>query len=169
MKELVEPNEMLSLRLFQDDLYWVQVNDGNEMAFAIFTRHYTFRKWRPRKGKNGKRMAGPGETIVLLGKDNKALFIWKKQKYSQDGQTGINCAVFRNENKSNLSSNLILEAEQIAHSKWPGERLFTYVNGRKIESDNPGYCFKMAGWTVCGMTKARKLIIMEKNNTHAAK
>jgi hypothetical protein len=28
---------------------------------------------------------------------------------------------------------------------------------------NPGYCFKMAGWTVCGITKVHKLIIMEKN------
>lgn len=157
------------MRLFDDDLYWMQVNDGNEKAFEIFTRHYTFRKWRIRSGKNGKRMVGPGESIVLLGKDSKALFIWKKQKYSQDGQIGINCAVFRNENpktKENpdgmLSSGLLAEAELIAWQRWPGERLFTYVNPRKIKSPNPGYCYKINGWLHCGVTKARKYIILEK-------
>lgn len=156
-------------RLFDDDLYWVQVNDGDERAFEIFTRHYTFRKWRIRTGKNGKRMAGPGETIVLLGKDGKALFIWKKQKYSQDDQFGVNCAVFRNENpktKDNpdgqVSSEILLQAELIAYNRWPQERLFTYVNAGKIKSSNPGYCFKMAGWKQIGISKARKLIILEK-------
>jgi len=150
------------MRLFYDEQYWTQVNDGDERAFEIFKRHYTFRKWRCRNGKNGKRMAGPGETIVLLGKDHKALFIWKKQKYSQDGQTGINCAVFRNENKELLSSDLLDQAEKIALNRWPGERLFTYVNARKIESTNPGYCFKANGWRQCGISKARKLILLEK-------
>lgn len=149
------------MRLFDDDLYWTQINDGNETAFKIFTRHYTFRLWRRRNGKNGKRMAGPGETIVLLGKDGKALFIWKKQKYSQDGQTGINCAVFRNES-NHLSSKLLQEAELIASTRWPGERLFTYVNASKIKSVNPGYCFKMNGWRQIGKSKVKKLIILEK-------
>ena|SRR5436190_942412 len=149
------------MRLFDDAMYWVKVQDGNEIAFDIFTRHYTFRKWRPRKGLNGKRMAGPGETIVLIGKDHKALFIWKKQKYSQDGQTGINCAVFRNESEF-LSSELLMQAETIAAARWPGERLFTYVNATKIKSTNPGYCFKVCGWQKIGISKARKLIILEK-------
>lgn len=149
------------MRLFEDNLYWTRVNDGNHAAFDIFTRHYTFRKWRIRNGKNGKRMLGPGETIVLLAKDGKALFAWKKQKYSQDGQTGINCSIFRNEG-SLKSSDLILQAEVVAWKRWPGERLFTYVNARKIQSSNPGYCFKCAGWKVCGVSKAKKLIILEK-------
>ncbi len=117
---------------------------------------------KERNGKNGKRIIGPGETILLIGKDNKALFAWKKQKYSQDGQTGVNCCIFRNEGNE-LSSDLILQAEQIAWQRWPGERLFTYVNAGKIKSNNPGACFKKAGWKTCGITKARKLVILEKN------
>ena len=148
-------------RLFDDTKHWTRVKDGDETAFQLFSRHYTFRQWRRRNGLNGKRMAGPGETIVLLSKDQKALFIWKKQKYSQDGQTGINCAVFRNESKIR-SSVLLNEAEEIAQKRWPGERLFTYVNARKIKSVNPGYCFKVNGWRQCGITKAKKLIILEK-------
>src|SRR5690348_17215136 len=94
------------MRLFDDEQYWVKVRDGNETAYRIFTRHYTFRNWRNREGgksgkktspKNAKRIAGPGHTIILLGKDDKALFIWNKQKYRKDDQQGINCVVFRNE------------------------------------------------------------------------
>lgn len=147
--------------LFEDELHWIRIRDGNEHAFAIFSRHYTFRQWRRRNGLNGKRMAGPGETIVLLSKDGKALFIWKKQKYSQDGQTGINCAIFRNEGQIK-SSLLLQQAEDIAQRKWPGERMFTYVNAQKVKSQNPGYCFKVNGWRQCGITKAKKLIILEK-------
>jgi len=149
------------MRLFNDNVDWVRVKDGNKTAFDIFTRHYTFRKWRRRNGLNGKRMAGPGETIVMISKNNDALFIWKKQKYSQDGQIGINCVVFRNESKI-LSSVLLQQAEIIAWKKWPGERLFTYVNSLKIRSINPGYCFKVVGWKQCGISKANKLIILEK-------
>jgi len=156
--------ELINMRLFEDDCYWARVRDGNETAFKIFTRHYTFRQWRPRTGLNGKRMAGPGETIVMISKNNDALFIWKKQKYSQDGQTGINCAVFRNESNI-LSSTLLDAAEQVAWRRWPGERLFTYVNSKKIKSNNPGYCFKINGWQQVGISKAKKLIILEKHDT----
>lgn len=150
------------MRLFDDSGYWVQVSDGNLIAFSIFQRHYSYRKHRRTQGKNGKRIAGPGETIILIGKDSKALFVWKKQKYNQDGQSGVNCTVFRNESTF-LSSELLREAEEIAVARWPGQRLFTYVNPRKIKSKNPGYCFKVHGWKQCGISKTRKLIILEKS------
>jgi hypothetical protein len=75
---------------------------------------------------------------------------------------GVNCAVFRNESKLLRSSELILQAEQIAWKKWPGQRLFTFVNAGKVKSTNPGYCYLMAGWRKCGITKSKKLIILEK-------
>lgn len=72
----------------------------------------------------------------------------------------LNCAVFRNENKKLLSSALIKEAVAIALKRWPGERLYTYVNAKKIKSSNPGYCFKAANWKYCGKTKGG-LVILE--------
>jgi hypothetical protein len=37
---------------------------------------------------------------------------------------------------------MILEAETFALERWPDEtRLYTYVNAKKIQSSNPGYCF----------------------------
>jgi hypothetical protein len=141
--------------------YWTLVRDGNKKAFELFSRHYTFRKWRVRTGKNGGRFAGPGQTMILLSKDERALFIWRKELWRRDGQTGICCSVFRNESDTMLSSELIKEAVSLAKQRWPGERLFTFVNGRKIKSSNPGFCFIMAGWARCGVTKERKLKIIE--------
>jgi hypothetical protein len=104
-------------------------------------------------------IVGPGEKIVLLTVDCDALFIWRKF-IDKSGQTGINCAVFHNEGEL-LSSELIREAAQIAWQRWPGQRLYTYVNSSKVKSVNPGYCFKMAGWNICGKTKSG-LVILEK-------
>lgn len=108
------------------------------------------------------RISGPGERIILISPSNDALFIWKKEKFRMDGQVGINCSVFRNESNI-LSSKMIAQAETIALRKWPGERMFTYVDANKIKSNNPGYCFKVNGWQQCGISK-KKLIILEKFN-----
>jgi hypothetical protein len=98
--------------------------------------------------------------MVLMTSDQSALFVWRKFQ-NDSGQEGINCAIFRNEGPL-LSSYLILEAEKSAYRRWGNERLYTYINANKIKSVNPGYCFKKAGWSVCGVTKINKLVIMEK-------
>jgi hypothetical protein len=56
---------------------------------------------------------------------------------------------------------LIQEATQLAWQRWPGQRLYTYVNPRKVRSTNPGCCFLKAGWRRCGVTKHNKLLILE--------
>jgi hypothetical protein len=143
-----------------DTRHWMQIRDGNLLALDIFSRHYSFRKWRQRDGKNGTRFTGPGESLILLSHDGRALFVWVKSKFRLDDQQGINCAVFRNESQTK-SSELILEAEQWAWQRWPQQRLFTFVNPRKIKSVNPGYCFQMAGWNKCGIS-SKGLVILEK-------
>lgn len=149
---------MSDQRLFNDDQIWVQVRDGNLSAGKLFSRHYS--KYHYVDGRKPKLFVGPGEKVVLLTKDKKALFVWRKF-IDASGQKGINCAIFRNEG-AELSSRLILEAEKIAWAKWPAERLYTYVNAGKIRSINPGCCYKKAGWTQCGLTKRRGLMIFEK-------
>lgn len=127
-------------------------------------RHYSFYEYADgRRHSSGYRnrflFVGPGEKMVLLTADCRALFVWRKF-VSRDGQQGVNCAVFRNEG-AGLSSDLIREAEELAWQRWPDERLYTYVNRHKIQSTNPGYCFKMAGWRECGRT-AKGLVILER-------
>ncbi len=74
---------------------------------------------------------------------------------------GVMCSVFRNEGPV-ISSDLILEAEQLAWSRWPEQRLFTYIWDDRVQSVNPGYCFKIAGWRTCGRNKDGRLTILEK-------
>jgi hypothetical protein len=138
--------------------HWIQIKDGDLYAMELFKRHYSYYHYRD--GRIHNRFCGPGEKIVLITKDGRALFVWRKFK-PMDNQSGVNCAIFRNESDT-LSSELILEAERYAWERWPGERLYTYVDAYKIKSTNPGYCFKCSGWQVCGITKKRKLIILDK-------
>lgn len=138
---------------------WVRIRDADVEALQLYSRHYSFRNYRD--GRRRRKFIGPGEYIALLTHLADALFVWRKF-ISDDGQNGINCAVFRNESQY-LSSELIKEAERIAWLRWPGERLYTYVNPRKIKSKNPGCCFKKAGWKECGRS-LRGLVILEKTN-----
>ena len=97
--------------------------------------------------------------MVLLTGDARALFVWRKF-LSKDHQQGVNCAIFRNESELQ-SSALIRAAMALAWDRWPGERFYTYVNPRKVRSTSPGYCFQRAGWRRCGVTKTRRLIVLE--------
>jgi hypothetical protein len=148
---------------------WLRVKDGDPAAHAIMKRHYTYHEY-----KDGRRhnlnyrsrhlFVGPGYKVVLVTSAFDAIFIWRKFK-DDSGQVGINCAAFRNESNI-LSSELILEAEKVAWAIWPGERLYTYVNGdktakRRGRNHPAGYCFVMAGWTQCGTTNGG-LVILEK-------
>lgn len=132
--------------------YWFAIKDGDPRAVALMRRHYSHKKTNHYKDLVRYGFSGQGESLILMTVDCKALFGWCKQKQRDDGQQGVNCFVFRNEG-SVLSSELIKEACELAWQRWHGERLFTYVNSKKIKSDNPGYCFKVAGWNYCGKSK----------------
>jgi hypothetical protein len=137
--------------------HWFSAKDGDKDAMSLYERHYSCYKYADKRRR--RKIAGPGEYMMLITSDVNALFIWRKFK-SLDGQQGINCAVFRNEGAIQ-SSILIKEAMELAWKRWPSERLYTYINPRKIRSTNPGYCFLQAGWRRCGITKRRKLLILE--------
>lgn len=146
------------------DGYWCPVKDGDERAAALYRRHYSCYQYADnRRNEYGYRnrflILGPGEKMVLLTVGCDALFAWRKF-IDKSGQGGVNCAVFRNESPI-LSSTLILEAEALAQHRWPGARMYTYVNPTAIRSTNPGACFKHAGWRTCGTTRGG-LTILEK-------
>lgn len=148
-------------RLPQVSRFWFATRDGDSTVLELHERHYS--KYFYKDGRKPNRCVGPGERIVLLDADGTALFIWRKFR-SMNHQEGINCSVFRNEG-TQRSSELILDAETLAAERWPGERFYTYVNPRAVRPTNqPGWCFIKAGWKVCGITKTRKLLILEKVN-----
>lgn len=137
---------------------WLSVKDGDPAAYQLFTRHYSFHHYKDNRRTMDKRFCGPGEKIVLVTQDYKALFVWRKF-VDASGQQGINCAIFRNETEI-LSSELIREAEQLAWVRWPGERLYTYINGKNVHGD--GACFKHAGWRKLSKRTGSGLIVLEK-------
>lgn len=146
------------------DCHWLPIKDGDPRAAAIYRRHYSCYQYKDnRRSQHGYRnrflIIGPGEKMLLMTVTCDALFGWRKF-IDDSGQQGVNCSVFRNESTVR-SSELILEAEQHAWARWPGARLYTYVKGDAIRSTNPGYCYKKAGWIICGTTKGG-LVILEK-------
>lgn len=143
--------------LFATQDHWTQVRDGNATARGLFDRHYS--RYHYKDGRKPALFVGPGEKIVLITPCARAMLVWRKF-ISMDKQQGVNCSVFRNEG-AGLSSDLLQSAMKIAWKRWPSERLYTYVDPSKVLSTNPGYCFKRAGWTICGVTKIRRLLILQ--------
>lgn len=102
-------------------------------------RHYS------RQKPGAEQFVPPGKTMTLRDNFGLIVFVWLVQRYRLDGQPGYNCSIFRNESPRQ-SSSIILEAERIAFERWGPARMFTYINPARIKSNNPGYCFKQAGW-----------------------
>jgi hypothetical protein len=111
---------------------------------------------------------GPGEKMVLLTPDAGAVCVWRKF-ISKDGQQGVNCAVFRRE-QGDVASELLAQAREKAWERWPGERLYTYVDPKGVpptwRAGRPtwGHCFYQDGWKFCGLT-SRRLHILEKTSS----
>jgi len=137
--------------------HWRVARDGEPLGSALSRRHYSARRYAD--GRRPALFVGPGEKLVLIAHDDAALFVWRRF-IDASGQTGVNCAVFRNES-TKLSSELIADAEPFAWRRWPGQRLYTYVDADAIRSTNPGFCFQRAGWRRCGVTKGG-LIVLER-------
>lgn len=140
---------------------WQLARDGDPTGLALYERHYSARKTLARRRKRRTQLfVGPGFKLVLIHATGRALFVWWRQRHRRDRQAGVNCAVFRNEG-AGIASELILGAERVAWSRWPGERLFTFVDPDEVGGSPPGNCFRHAGWRPCGLSRDG-LIVLEK-------
>lgn len=147
------------------DGYWLPSHHADPRAIALYLRHYSARQYRDNRPR--RQFCPPGEKMVLLTEDCRAVFVWHHPIIERrSGEAGVCCTLFRNESPV-LSSTLIREACAVAWQRWPGERLFTYVRDAKIRSTNPGYCFLMAGWHRCGRNANGRLTILEQLAHHA--
>lgn len=155
----VTPRLIETLPLFATT-QWHQSHKCDPAALRLFARHYSadarrYHRWQ-RAG-----FVGPGEAMVLMTWRKDALFVWLRQQYRNDDQAGVECSVFRNESAV-LSSTLIAQAMGLANRRWPdATRYFTFVDPTQVQSRNPGYCFKRAGWTSAGRSSDRNLHILE--------
>lgn len=143
------------LQASPDSPKWWPTKDGDPDAHRLMSRHYSRVKYAD--GRPRRLFVGPGEKSVFVTSDGMAVFVWRK--FIDDCELGgVNCAAFRNETE-HRSSDLIREACELAWMRWPGERLYTYVNPAKVRSTNPGCCFLKAGWKKCGTTKGGLLVL----------
>jgi hypothetical protein len=107
----------------------------------------------------------PGRCVVLIAKtkQGKALWItsWPFAEYTKHEWGGAwVCSCFRNEG-AGLSSDLIKQAVAVTRWVWPDvpeQGIITFVDRKKtLPKKDPGYCYQMAGWSICGKTKSRGL------------
>jgi hypothetical protein len=124
---------------------------------SLADRHYS------RRTVGARQFTYSGRKLVLRDCAGLVLFVWMfpDPLFRGDGQTGYNNALFRNES-TRRSSDIILEAEAHAIAKWGPNRAYTYIDPRKVQSANPGYCFKVAGWHRVGYS-ARGLHLLAKD------
>jgi hypothetical protein len=125
---------------------------------ALSANHYS------RSNLAAKKLGGPARSLMLRNTTGTVLFLWQwpLEGMRWDGQNGYNCVMFRNESERR-SSEIILEAEQIALGKWGQNRFYTYVDPRKVKSPNPGYCFKIAGYKFVRTTPNGKHLLAKEN------
>lgn len=144
-----------------EPLWWV-TKDGDAACLALYEKHYS--AYRYRDGRVRRLFCGPGDKFVLRLFGGDGFFVWRKFKDDcldpRTGlrQAGINCAAFRNEGAPR-SAELVRQADAIADCIWPDRRHYTYVDAAKVRSTNPGYCFLVAGWRRCGVTKSGLLVL----------
>lgn len=123
---------------------------------ALADRHYS------RRTVGARQFAYSGRKLVLRDMAGDVLFVWMfpDPAMRMDGQAGYNNAMFRNES-TRRSSDIILEAEQHAVAKWGPNRAYTYIDASKVQSVNPGYCFKCAGWRRVGYSQDGKHLLVK--------
>jgi hypothetical protein len=141
------------MRFAFDERLIVTNHFDGEMS-VLADRHYS------RRTPGARQFCYSGRKIVLRNAEGTVLLVWMFPDVTlrMDKQEGYNCAIFRNESERK-SSEIILEAETFAVTKWGPGRAYTFIDGRKIRSVNPGYCYKMAGWKDVGVTKSGKRIL----------
>ena len=121
---------------------------------VIADRHYNRQKI------GAEQFVPPGSCLVLRTADESAAWITSapKAEFVRHAWAGawVN-SLFRNEGRE-LSSDLIRWAVAHTRAKWPDVPelgIISFVDAAKTEpKEVPGWCYRRAGWTHVGFTKA---------------
>lgn len=152
---------------------WIEVKDGNDAGRALFREHYTYQHGGKEESDRPLLYVGPGFKLVLVTPDAQAICAWRWSKLRADGQTGIECCIFRRE-AGDVASSMLGRARELVWLRWPGQRLFTFVDPREVRptwrAGRPtwGHCFYQDGWVFEGLTKKRLHILARYPDGEAA-
>lgn len=144
--------------------FWLRTHKFDPRAAALADRHYSRRK------PGSPQFMPPGQTIILITPAADAVYGWWRPHpasgiHAMNGLDGWTCTIFRNESLVYQSSDLIVDAEdairEAGYSCGPSG-LITYVFDKKVKSTNPGYCFKLAGYTLTGRSADGRKSLLQK-------
>ena len=140
-----------------DDSPLIAVKRCDVESRLLADRHYS------RQTIGAREFMGNGRTLVLRDAAGTLVFGWLYPKTAMHVIDAVWCSIFRNESERR-SSDVILEAEAMAVEHWPDvPRFATYIDPRKIASQNPGYCFKVVGYEHVGeSTRGLHLLVKER-------
>ena len=136
---------------------WHRSHRFDHRALPLADRHYS------RQKAGTPQFVAPGRNLVLLTQSADALWVSLDQKHATHAWPGAwICSLFRNEG-CHLSSEMIREAVAATRAQWgdpPRQGFLTFVDPEAVRSQNPGYCFKVAGWETVGNTRKRCLLAL---------
>lgn len=136
-------------------MYWHEVSKCDKDACNFARPHYS------RAKPDSKELGPPGQKIVFMGSDGKAL--WGSHRPApwagigrMDGFEGHSCFIFRNDGGP-LSSLIIRQAVGLTACKWGIAPFITYVAIEKVKHKrDPGRCFIKAGFNKVKVKKKTK-------------
>jgi hypothetical protein len=151
--------------MFQAELFlqapsnevWRQVKASHVLARRMRDRHYST------KYPGGRTVGPPGRRLVLVSHDGRALWVthWPEPHLALDGFDALRCTVFRREGRRRERASVLITAAMQLSEDVLGrapDGWLTYVEPAKVRSQEPGYCFKMAGFVVDETFSSRRLI-----------
>jgi hypothetical protein len=136
-------------------MIWAVANRASRRCRLIADRHYS------RQNVGAEQFVRPGRCLVLYARtaSGEALWVTSWQKHADHAWPGAwECTIFRNEG-AGQSSALIAQAVSASRAFFgepPAAGMITFVDPGAIRSDNPGYCFKRAGFRLVGATKVHR-------------
>lgn len=151
---------------------WILSSSSDPNALAVVDGLGKFRRFGPhysRRTPGSKTFTGVGQEIVLLHSTGRAVWACVRQRTpaargtgGSRGRDGIvdprprylwRNMLFRNL-YAGVASELIQEATARTYEEWlirygelPTERLRTEIGIGEVKSEDPGRCYRLAGWT----------------------
>lgn len=136
---------------------WHRVKVSDPLARAMRDRHYST------KYPGGRTVGPPGRRLVLISDDEQALWIthWPQAHLVLDGFDALRCTVFRREGRRRERASVLIRAAMAMSEAYFGpapDGWLTYVEPRRVKSSEPGYSFKMAGFSLDEDFRSPRLI-----------
>jgi hypothetical protein len=136
---------------------WYRVKASDPLARAMRDRHYST------KYPGGRTVGPPGRRLVLISDDELALWVthWPEPHLALDGIDALRCTIFRREGRRRERGSVLIREAMRESEDYFGrapDGWVTYVEPARVRSQEPGYCFKMAGFERDETFVSRRLI-----------